>query len=50
MIKILLADDHGIVRGGLKELPLRNLEDIECGETENAEQVLAHVRQTGGIC
>jgi DNA-binding NarL/FixJ family response regulator len=45
MIKILLADDHGIVRGGLKELLLRYLEDVECGEAENAEQVLAQVRQ-----
>ena len=42
---MLLADDHAIVRGGLKEFLLRHLEGAECGEAENAEQVLAQVRQ-----
>jgi hypothetical protein len=41
----MLADDHAIVRGGLKGLLLRHLEGVECGEVENAEQVLAQVRQ-----
>lgn len=45
MIKVLLADDHAIVRGGLKEILLRHLESAECGEAENAEQVLALVRK-----
>jgi DNA-binding NarL/FixJ family response regulator len=45
MIKVLLADDHAIVRGGLKEILLRHLESVECGEAENAEQVLALVRE-----
>jgi DNA-binding NarL/FixJ family response regulator len=45
MIKVLLADDHAIVRGGLKEILLRHLESVECGEAENAEQVLALVRK-----
>ena len=45
MIKVLLADDHAIVRGGLKEILLRHMESVECGEAENAEQVLALVRE-----
>src|SRR5580700_8388951 len=45
MIKVLLADDHAIVRGGLKEILQRHMESVECGEAENAEQVLAQVRE-----
>ena len=45
MIKVLLADDHALVRGGLKEILTRHLESVECGEAENAEQVLAQVRE-----
>ena len=45
MIKVLLADDHAIVRGGLKEILVRQLESVECGEAENAEQVLTQVRK-----
>jgi len=40
MIRVLLADDHAIVRGGLKEILIRHMESVECGEAENAEQVL----------
>jgi len=45
MIRVLLGDDHAIVRGGLKEILVRHLEGVECGEAENAEQVLAQVRK-----
>jgi DNA-binding NarL/FixJ family response regulator len=45
MIKVLLADDHAVVRGGLKEILVRNLENVACGEAENAEQVLTQVRE-----
>ena len=45
MIKVLLADDHAILRGGLKEILVRNLKSVECGEAENAEQVLTQVRE-----
>src|SRR3979411_1518275 len=45
MIRILLADDHAIVRGGLKEMLVRHLENVECGEAENAEQAMAQVRE-----
>jgi two-component system invasion response regulator UvrY len=44
VIKVLLADDHAIVRGGLKEILFRHLEGVDCGEAGNAEQVLAQVR------
>jgi DNA-binding NarL/FixJ family response regulator len=45
MIKVLLADDHAIVRGGVKEILIRHLNDVECGEAENADQVIAQVRE-----
>ena len=45
MIRVLIADDHPIVRGGLKELLVRHLENVECGEAENAQQVLAQVQR-----
>jgi DNA-binding NarL/FixJ family response regulator len=45
MIKVLLADDHAIVRSGLKEILLRHMESVESGEAENAEQVLTQVRE-----
>lgn len=44
MIRVLLADDHAIVRGGLKEILIRHMESVECGEAENAEQVLVQIR------
>jgi DNA-binding NarL/FixJ family response regulator len=45
MIRVLIADDHPIVRGGLRELLVRHLEDAVCGEAENAQQVLAQVQR-----
>jgi len=44
MLKVLIADDHAIVRRGLIEILLRELKDPLCGEAENAQQVLAQVR------
>ena len=43
MNRILIADDHAILRRGLKEILMRELDDAVCGEAENAEQVLAQV-------
>jgi two-component system invasion response regulator UvrY len=45
MIRVLLADDHAILREGLKEILLRDLEGVVCGEAENAQQVLAQVQR-----
>ena len=44
MRKILIADDHAILRRGLKEFLGRELYGAVCGEAENAEQVLAKVQ------
>lgn len=44
MLRVLIADDHAIVRRGLIEILLRELENPVCGEAENAQQALAQVR------
>ena len=44
MIKVLIADDHAILRRGLKEILLREFDGVTCGDAENAEQVLAQVQ------
>ena len=47
MIRVLLADDHAIVRAGLREL-LTATGDIEvCGEATNGQDVLAAVGAGG---
>ena len=43
MNRVLIADDHAILRRGLKEILLRELGGVSCGEAENAQQVLAEV-------
>ena len=44
MIRILIADDHAIVRGGLKQL-LALTNDVEvAGEATNGEQVMEQLR------
>jgi DNA-binding NarL/FixJ family response regulator len=44
MIRVLLADDHAIVRAGLREL-LADTEDIEvAGEASNGQDVMAQAR------
>jgi DNA-binding NarL/FixJ family response regulator len=45
MIRVLLADDHAILREGLKEILLRDLEGVVCGEAGNAQEVLAQVQR-----
>jgi DNA-binding NarL/FixJ family response regulator len=44
VIRILIADDHAILRRGLKEILVRELEGAVCGEAEDAQQVLAQVQ------
>jgi len=44
VIKVLIADDHAILRRGLREILMRELEGVVCGEAENAQQVLAQVQ------
>ena len=40
MIRVLIADDHAIVRRGLIEILRREFKDAVCGEAENAQQTL----------
>ena len=44
MIKVLIADDHAILRRGLIEILTREINGLVYGEAENAEQVLALAR------
>jgi two-component system, NarL family, invasion response regulator UvrY len=44
MIKVLIADDHAILRRGLKEILSREMEGAVCGEAKDAQQVLARVQ------
>jgi two-component system, NarL family, invasion response regulator UvrY len=44
VIRILIADDHPIVRRGLKEILVRELEGATFGEAGNAQQVLSEVQ------
>jgi two-component system, NarL family, invasion response regulator UvrY len=43
MIRVLIADDHAILRRGLREILTRELDNVLCGEAENARQLLAEV-------
>ena len=43
-MRVLIADDHAILRRGLIEILMRRLKDVVCGEAENAEQILAQVQ------
>ncbi len=43
VIHVLIADDHAILRKGLKEILSREFQDVVCGEAENAQQVLIQV-------
>jgi two-component system invasion response regulator UvrY len=44
VIRVLIADDHPVVRRGLKEILVRELEHSVCDEAENVEQAITKVR------
>ena len=44
MTKVLIADDHAILRRGLKEILVPELEGAVCGEAKDAQQVLDKVQ------
>ena len=44
MIRVLIVDNHAVVRRGLKEIIERELDISVCDEAENAEQAIAKVR------
>jgi two-component system invasion response regulator UvrY len=43
-MRVLIADDHAILRRGLKEILAREFDDATCGEAGEAAQVLDQVR------
>ena len=45
MIKILVADDHAIVRAGLKQILADTADMVVAGEATNGREVLEHVRK-----
>ena len=45
MIKILIADDHAIVREGLKQILAETADMVVGGEATNGQEVLDHVRR-----
>ena len=45
MIRVLISDDHAILRSGLKEILVRELAGVVCGEAENAREVLDQVER-----
>ena len=44
MIRILIADDHAILRSGLKGILTREFKSVMCGEAGSASQVLSQVQ------
>ncbi len=46
MINILIADDHSIVREGLKQIAAQSPEMVVLGEAVNGQQVLDLVHKT----
>jgi DNA-binding NarL/FixJ family response regulator len=44
VIRILIADDHPILRRGLKDLLVPEIEGAICGEAGNAQEALAQVQ------
>jgi DNA-binding NarL/FixJ family response regulator len=44
VIRILIADDHPILRRGLKDILSRGLEGAICGEASNTQEVLSMVQ------
>jgi two-component system, NarL family, invasion response regulator UvrY len=45
MIRVLVSDDHAVLRAGAKEIVLRGFQDAICGEAANGEQVLEQVKR-----
>jgi two-component system, NarL family, invasion response regulator UvrY len=44
VIRVLIADDHAILRRGLKDILLREFHEATCGEAGDVQQVLDQVR------
>jgi len=46
MIRVLIADDHAILRRGLREILMRELEGAVCGEAKDATEVMVRIQQS----
>jgi two-component system invasion response regulator UvrY len=44
VIRVLIADDHAILRRGIQEILLRELVSVVCGEAKDATEVLAQIQ------
>jgi two-component system, NarL family, invasion response regulator UvrY len=44
VIRVLIADDFPVLRRGLKEILMRELDGVTCGEAGNGEQVLDQIQ------
>ncbi|MGH9450220.1 MAG: response regulator [Terriglobia bacterium] len=44
MVRILIADDHSILRRGLREILVREFKGAVCGEAANAQEALVQAR------
>jgi DNA-binding NarL/FixJ family response regulator len=44
VIRVLIADDHAILRRGLKEILVRDLEGAVCGEAKDATEIMARIQ------
>lgn len=47
MLKILIVDDHLVVRQGLKQIIIETFTDVVVDEAGNGREVLSKVRETG---
>jgi DNA-binding NarL/FixJ family response regulator len=43
MLRVLIADDHAILRRGLIDILTREFRDVVCGEADGAQQLLAQL-------
>jgi len=47
VIRVLIADDHAILRRGLQEILVRELEGAVCGEAKDAAEILTRIQEAG---
>jgi len=46
VIRVLIADDHAILRRGLKDILMHELPGAICGEARDASDLLAHIAES----
>ena len=44
MLRVLLVDDHAVVRNGMRQILQENLESVETGEASDAMEAITQVR------